>query len=363
MHPNEHPHYPIVVATCEDHNQNRRLRPLVPNDGDPSTLFKVDDPFGLRKAIVPIFHADDTDILMGMGTAFALDPWGGFLSADHVTDFLRRGIANQSGDVALPGGAHALALLGMGLVFGQVGIPSEALVQIIGMRTSMIAVEDPLNFTGRPALRPYDATFLNTAKAPSPKLLQNLPIRRHPTSPRVGDLVVAVGYPLIELARGPAPTLPTSITEGMFAAYGVVTKLHATGRDRSNPTPVFEVDANWPSGMSGGPVFNASGEVIGLVSRSIEPAEGEALGSAWATWLAASIPPTEPASITWPESIDPGDLYFRRAWAAVRVDPWALEGFPTTQREASSLAERLGGDFKARLVSQRLGTETFSVSD
>ncbi|WP_376775213.1 S1 family peptidase [Rhizobium laguerreae] len=219
-----------------------------------------------------------------------------------------------------------------------------------------------MNFTGRPTTRPYDISFLSTASTPPENMLQNLPIRRHPSSPRVGDLVVAVGYPQIELARGPAPTLPTSITEGMFAAYGVVSQLHPEGRDRSNRTPVFEVEANWPSGMSGGPVFNAAGEVIGLVSRSIAPADGDALGTAWATWLAASIPPMEPVSITWPESVDPGDLYFRRAWAAVRLEPWGLEGFPTTEQEASALASNLGNGFRARLVSQRLGTETFSVS-
>jgi len=361
MHPSRHPHYPITVQTCEDHNQNSRRRPLVPYDDEPPTLFRVDDPFCLRKAIVPMFHADDTDILTGMGTAFALDPWGNFLSADHVTDFLRRGVTEQSGEIATPDGAHALALLGMGVIFGEVGIPPEALVQMTGVRTPMITVDDPMNFTGRTTTRPYDITFLSSAATPSERLLQNLPIRRYPTSPRVGDLVVAVGYPQIELARGPAQNLPTSITEGMFAAYGVVSNLHPRGRDRANPTPVFEVEANWPSGMSGGPVFNAAGEVIGLVSRSIAPADEDALGTAWATWLAASVPPTEPAAISWPESIDADDLYFRSAWAAVRLDPWRLEGFPTTEQEATALARNLGHDFRPRLVSQRLGTEIYSV--
>jgi hypothetical protein len=83
---------------------------------------------------IPIFHADDTYILTGMGTAFALDPLGNFLSADHVADFLRRGVTEQSGEIAIPRGAHALALHGMGLVFGEVGIPKEALVQMTGTR-------------------------------------------------------------------------------------------------------------------------------------------------------------------------------------------------------------------------------------
>jgi S1-C subfamily serine protease len=33
------------------------------------------------------------------------------------------------------------------------------------------------------------------------------------------------------------------------------------------PWPRFRVSAEWPSGMSGGPVLNAKGNVIGVISR------------------------------------------------------------------------------------------------
>ncbi|PDT10236.1 hypothetical protein CO655_14795 [Rhizobium sp. M1] len=355
----DHPNYPITVATCEDRNQDRRLHALVPEHGETATLFRVQDPFGLRKAIVPIFQADRNDILTGLGTGFALDPWGSFLTADHVTDFLRIG-ANQSGQMAIRPDLSALALLGMGLVFGEVGVPREALAVMASLRTPLVEVEDPLNFVATASTRPIDVTFLNTAMPPPSDMIGNLPLRRHPSTPGVGELIVAVGFPEIELAHGAASDLPTSITEGMFAAYGIVTRHHPEGRDRSAPTPVFEVRANWPSGMSGGPVFNANGEVIGLVSRSIQPADGEELGTAWATWLAASIPPEHP-TVSWPESIDPGDLHFRRAWGALRLDPWTLRGFPSTRTDATALAASLGDGFEARMVSQRLGTETYSI--
>jgi serine protease Do len=71
----------------------------------------------------------------------------------------------------------------------------------------------------------------------------------------------------------------------MFAAYGRVTDLYPCGRDHSNPTPVFEVEADWPSGMSGGPVFDAKGEVIGLVSRGLSAGNKELMGHAWAIWF------------------------------------------------------------------------------
>ncbi|MGO7015413.1 S1 family peptidase [Rhizobium leguminosarum] len=351
----EHPHFPIVLSTCEDRNQSRKLHQLSPSYGETASLFRVQDPFGLRKAIVPLFHADRAGILSGMGTGFALDPWGRFLTADHVIDFVRKSNASD-GRYAVTPDNNVLALLGIGLIFGEVGVPSEAIVAMTDYFTPAVEVENPLDFTGTKARRPYDVAFIGSRTRPPADIIRNLPLRSRPTSPRVGELVVAIGFPEIELAHGPAADLPVAITEGMFAAYGRVSHLYPSGRDRTSPTPVFEVEANWPSGMSGGPVFNAAGEVIGLVSRSIAPANGEELGVAWATWLAGAVAPS-----MWPPSLDAGDAYWRNGWAAVRSDPWAVQGFPTTETDAENISQRLGADFSAKHVSQRLGTDTFTV--
>ncbi|MGO7133465.1 serine protease [Rhizobium leguminosarum] len=351
----EHPHFPIVVSTCEDRNQSRKLHQLSPVEFERASLFRVQDPFGLRKAILPLFHADRAGILSGMGTGFALDPWGRFLTADHVIDFVRQSSASD-GQYDVTPDNHVLALLGIGLVFGEVGVPSEAIIAMSNYFTPAVQVENPMDFTGKKERRPYDVAFIGSPAQPPAEMIRNLPLRSRPTSPRVGELVVAVGFPEIELAHGPLAELPVAITEGMFAAYGRVSKLHPSGRDRASPTPVFEVEANWPSGMSGGPVINAAGEVIGLVSRSIAPADGEELGVAWATWLAGAVAPS-----MWPSSLDAGDAYSRNGWGATRIDPWAIEGFPSTETEAETLAQRLGAGYSAKRVGQRLGTDTFTV--
>jgi S1-C subfamily serine protease len=108
--------------------------------------------------------------------------------------------------------------------------------------------------------------------------------RVSPVPPKVGDRVVAVGFPKLDVIQGGRLEVAKLIEEGMSASYGTVTELHPDGRDRANQTPVFEVETHWPSGMSGGPVFNRDGHVVGIVSRSLE-ASGEFPGCGWAVWL------------------------------------------------------------------------------
>lgn len=98
-----------------------------------------------------------------------------------------------------------------------------------------------------------------------------VPIRVSGRCPRKGDTVVAVGFPEIEDKILDANVGQHLLSEAMYAGYGTVTAAHPTGRDRSNPKSVIVVEADWPGGMSGGPVFNESGEVVGLVSLSIAP--------------------------------------------------------------------------------------------
>jgi hypothetical protein len=59
----------------------------------------------------------------------------------------------------------------------------------------------------------------------------------------------------------------------MYGAYGRIVDVHPNGVGTANPSPVIEVETDWPPGMSGGPVFNQAGDVVGIVSRSIR-AEG-----------------------------------------------------------------------------------------
>jgi hypothetical protein len=49
------------------------------------------------------------------------------------------------------------------------------------------------------------------------------------------------------------------------------------------PWPRFRVSAEWPSGMSGGPVVNAGGNVIGIISRGWS-GEADSTATHFAGW-------------------------------------------------------------------------------
>lgn len=81
----------VPIQTCEARVAGERQHRLEPRSGEGIERFLVQDPFGIRRAILPMFAADEQGRLHGMGTAFAADPWGTFLTADHVVDFMRTG--------------------------------------------------------------------------------------------------------------------------------------------------------------------------------------------------------------------------------------------------------------------------------
>jgi serine protease Do len=255
----------------------------------------VQDPFNLRKAIVPLFDVWDDGTLAGLGTAFGLSPKGILLTADHVIASYRdRGVRLNS-DSLSPVYGHSVdqslvAFLSPGLVFGTAHIPNECFPLILSAHTPTKEGDDPMReLRGEPNIHTADISVLR---------LQELQRELHTfrvsaVSPKVGDTVLALGFPRLNVIQGERQEVASLIEEEMFASYGTVTALLPSGRDRSNQTPVFEVAGHWPSGMSGGPVFNRDGHVVGIVSRSLE-ATADFKGCGWATWLAC-LPELETA--------------------------------------------------------------------
>lgn len=80
--------------------------------------------------------------------------------------------------------------------------------------------------------------------------------------PKVGERLYAVGYRQLSHDDVPGAT--------MICSAGPVTDCHLEGRGSHLPGPCVEVSMNTLGGMSGGPVFNAEGHVVGIVSSSYE---------------------------------------------------------------------------------------------
>lgn len=182
---------------------------------------------GFVKPSFPLFWMASDGDLQGLGTAFAIDPWGGFMTADHVIADARahgRTLRSSDGDfrVEMPSDAGLVAVLGHGLVFGTVGLPQEAIAHVGRTWSPVLPGTDPLaTLQGRSDFQPIDLALLQT-RSPASDHIQNLRMRSRPRGPRPGDVVVAVGYPQINTFRGDREDALTTIAEGMQVAFGRV---------------------------------------------------------------------------------------------------------------------------------------------
>lgn len=81
--------------------------------------------------------------------------------------------------------------------------------------------------------------------------------------PLVGERLWAFGYRHGALQDAEALITP-------LVTSGVVTKAYPHGRGERMPSACIEVSMDTKGGMSGGPVVNANGELVGIVSSSID---------------------------------------------------------------------------------------------
>lgn len=284
--------------------------------------------------------------MYGVGTAFHVDGFNRFLTAYHVIDFVESAL-----------GGRPVLFLGMnGIVFGTVSIPPDCFVPVHQVFASLMEPGDPLAaLRGQPVRRPaLDVASLEPdAIGSGARPPQTLPVRSSGWTPRLGERVLAVGFPQLDLSEVDGARQAALLEEGMYGAYGRIVAVHGRGVSRSNPSPVIEVESDWPGGMSGGPVFNERGEVIGLVSRSLR-AEGSHPGTGYAVHfaMARDIDQFMPNN----DELNPG---WRLAWGVfvgAQVEPLTMHA---TFEEAAGALERLTTQGVIRKLSHRLGTTDF----
>ncbi len=301
-----------------------------------------------------------------MGTAVHLDGWGGFLTAEHVIEFLRAGLP-QAGLTGRPTHdldptehSHPVLLLGIGLGYGEVAVPEWAFAPITDTLTVTRERDDPLaalqgkrRFEIAQDVASLQAAFHPAAydKRDPP---QTLPVQLTGWEPTVGEQVLAFGYPELKPSAALSDSsLRILIEDGLFAAYGTITRVFPRGRDLANPTPVFEVAANWPSGMSGRPVVNALGNVIGLASRSLAPGDdlhgvGYAACLPWINEVRQLAPRVDP--------LNPG---FRLGYAVRDDAQQRLAGVWPTRQLAHHHATQVGSMCQVFACAHRIGTDEY----
>ncbi|MHC8401504.1 S1 family peptidase [Pseudomonas sp. MDT1-17] len=272
---------PFEIVTCEMAGAPKNgFCPLAPEPGKPFHPFRIQDPFGLRSAIVPVFRQDTAGRIYGLGTAFNIDEFGSFLTAHHVVDFSEHN-----------GPSRPILFLSMHVLgYGSVPVPHDCFVPVTGFHVAMMDANDPMGaLLGKSERKvAIDLAVLKASQlGPGVRSPQTLAVRVEGWQPTIGDVVLAVGFPELDLSELDMDSQKLLLSEGMYGAYGKIVAVHPHGVTTSNPSPVFEVESDWPPGMSGGPVFNRAGEVVGIVSRSIR-AESDLPGSGFAVDLGRS---------------------------------------------------------------------------
>ena len=342
-----------MAAICEAHSRGETATVIQPTEHEHFDLFAFQDPFGLRKAIVPVLLNDADGVTRGMGTAFHVDGWGTFLTADHVIDSVRqrsKRVSTSHGDVRYemthPDECPIL-LFGMGVVLGKPSVPADALGHVTAIRSPIQQRSNPLAaLAGRTEFEvASDVAVMEVGNSVPENMSGTLAVRFSGVGPRVGDLVVAIGFPDLDCQPIDEEGIRYLLSDGMSAAYGRIIALHPNGV-RDQATPVIEVEAKWPSGMSGGPVFNEHGQVIGLVSRSWSDV-GYAACFSMMPWLRA-----------WSDSVDAANPCWRLGWGVISDDNH-LVGFHKNKDDAVRHQSALGFESVIVFGSSRIGSGDF----
>lgn len=330
---------PFSISTCEMAVSGNPAIELAPEPGKPFGLFRIRDPLELRRAIVPVFRHDRSGRIYGYGTGFGIDQFGAFLTAHHVVEY-------SKGDIPL------LLLSPGGLGYGITPALDGYFVPVAGMHVVTMDVKDPfaaLFGRGERSVGLDIAVLQASPLGPGVNAPHTLPVQMHDWEPTVGEIVLAIGFPELDLSELDAGADSTLLSEGMFAAYGKIVAVHPTGVSETNRSPVFEVESDWPGGMSGGPVFNSRGEVIGIVSRALAP-QGDHPGAAFAVDL-VRCNEIQPLGTR----IDaPGH---QLCWGLFAEDPEKLLSVHESEAAALLAGDGHAQPTKAKQIANRIGTD------
>ena len=291
-------------------------------EGSEQNLFLVQNP-AIRSAVMPLFAIDRRDLSerpMGRGTTFRIDPWGGCATAFHVIEEL---LEPKGGQAVLREHQRLIALELEGIAYGAAPIRPDQWRNFAGMNVVAAIEQVP----GQ-ARRLRNVTELASLVIPRSGSAVGVPfflvmdLRRW--RPEIGAKVVAYGFADLDVSDASADA-DRPISQYLYGSAARIIDIEPEDRSRGRPWPFFRVDRDWPGGMSGGPVVNADGHVVGIVSTGMTFA---AAGSA--VFFAGS----RIAEGTFPQ-IDPGAPGHVFCWAGIDERDRVVAAAPTREALAS----------------------------
>ncbi|GAC1378491.1 MAG: hypothetical protein NVSMB48_00030 [Marmoricola sp.] len=216
----------------------------------------VTDYTALQQAILPVVSWEE-ETLHCWGTAFVIGGFGWALTARHVVEQFME----ERADETLKGTAGLFVLW-----------ETDRQLQD---RPAGHALGGPLPVVAVDRHPDSDIALLTFQLAELNGRVDFLPsVSLEARMPAPGEELVALGYPEMKLEGRVPPLAPTSVgyERALAVSRGSVRERHPIRRDSAMINfPSARVDSRFESGMSGGPVINGAGKVIGLVSSSMPP--------------------------------------------------------------------------------------------
>src|SRR5919109_943996 len=206
--------------------------------------------------------------ILAVGSGFVVEPGGTIVTASHVVDpdaatvrrlavnkfFIDFNLANRLVD---PVGAYRRCLRRVTCDFAI---------------SSSVKVYQPIDVAGERTLKTYKARVVaRTGFQTTDIAVVSVNGQNMPTAPlaqsakglQAGARIAALGFP------GSAQSLDTGLTQPTFVD-GTLSALRSQGTGQQ-----LEINVNTEPGMSGGPVVNQSGQVVGVVSYHTVRSTGE----------------------------------------------------------------------------------------
>jgi serine protease Do len=232
----------------------------------------------MRARVMPVFTFDPNapaERPIGLGTVFRVDPFGNCATAFHVVEHMLEVHGNGA---RVRSNVQITALEIEGILFGRPALPEGAwrplsgLYAEIGCEISPLVHEKPRvrNLTELACLH-----YTRSKGNPTPYL----PVALRHSSPAVGSLVTAMGFADLDSEN----VDDDPISQYLHEIPGMIIEVIPSDGSSSRPWPKIRVAGHWPSGMSGGPVLNERGHVIGVVSTSFDGAD-ESCANLFAGW-------------------------------------------------------------------------------